>query len=44
MREGVVAQLVEWLHPTPEVRCSNQVNGEFLNNIYLLSAVLIRRK
>ena len=32
----VVAQLTEWLLPTPEVRSLNQVIGKLLTNIYLL--------
>ena len=31
----VVAQLVEWSLPTPEVRCSNPVNGRLLYRTFV---------
>ena len=39
----VEAQLAERSIPTPEVRSSNPVIGEFLKNIFVLSTVLKRR-
>ena len=42
-----VAQLVEWLLPTPEVCNSNPVNGFFYKKkplVYILSTVLKRQK
>ena len=43
-RAVVVAQLVERLPPTPEIRGSNPVIGKLLSNICLQSTVLKRRK
>ena len=40
IREVVVAQLAEWSLLTPEVRCSNHVNGQnFILNMCLLLTV-----
>ena len=40
----VVAQLVEWSPPTPEIRNSNLVISKFLSNMFTVEKTKLKKK